>query len=78
MVLKPYYLPSTPLGTGTTHGSPYDYDAHCAAPRLWTRHRGRYAPGTRHTPGRGGDLLEWLDIRLPNKAEFPVPESLGR
>jgi Type I phosphodiesterase / nucleotide pyrophosphatase len=27
-VLKPYYLPSSPLATGTTHGSPHDYDTH--------------------------------------------------
>jgi hypothetical protein len=28
VLLKPYYLPSTALGTGTTHGSPYPYDTH--------------------------------------------------
>ena len=58
IVLKPYYLPSTTLGTGTTHGAPYDYDAHCAPARLWTRHRRRNARRTRHAAGRGGDLLE--------------------
>jgi predicted AlkP superfamily pyrophosphatase or phosphodiesterase len=28
IVLKPYCLPSAPLGTGTTHGSPHDYDTY--------------------------------------------------
>jgi predicted AlkP superfamily pyrophosphatase or phosphodiesterase len=76
VVLKPYYLPSAPLGTGTTHGSPYDYDAH--APLLV------YGPGIaggtrqeRVTPQAAAAIFStWLDIRLPNKAEFPVPESL--
>ena len=28
VVLKPYYLWSGPLSTGTTHGSPWEYDTH--------------------------------------------------
>jgi hypothetical protein len=28
VLLKPYYLPSAALGTGTTHGSPWEYDTH--------------------------------------------------
>ena len=28
VVQKPYYLFSSPLGTGTTHGTPHDYDTH--------------------------------------------------
>ncbi|WP_162542150.1 alkaline phosphatase family protein [Gemmata obscuriglobus] len=28
VLLKPYYLPSATLGTGTTHGSPHPYDTH--------------------------------------------------
>ena len=28
VLLKPYHLPSAALGTGTTHGTPYEYDTH--------------------------------------------------
>src|SRR5262249_20221627 len=28
VILKPYYLPSLGLGSGTTHGSPHPYDTH--------------------------------------------------
>ena len=77
VVLRPYYLPSTVTGTGTTHGAPYNYDAH--APLLV------YGPGIaggarteRTTPQAAAAIFsKWLGVRLPNKAEFPVPETLG-
>jgi hypothetical protein len=76
VVLKEWYLPSTALGTGTTHGAPYDYD--------------RHVPLVVYGPGVGGGaktepttpqataaiFAKWLGVRLPNKAEFPVPETL--
>jgi hypothetical protein len=76
VVLKPHYIPST--GTGATHGAPYDYDAH--APLLV------YGPGiaggTRTEPttpqATAAIFAKWLGVRLPNKAEFPVPETLEK
>jgi hypothetical protein len=76
IVLKRNSIPSAAIGTGTTHGAPYDYDAH--APLLV------YGPGIaggtreeRVTPQAAAAIFSrWLDIPLPNRAEFPVPESL--
>ena len=28
VILKPYYFPSSPLATGTGHGTPHEYDTH--------------------------------------------------
>jgi predicted AlkP superfamily pyrophosphatase or phosphodiesterase len=78
VVLKPHYLPSALLGTGTTHGAPFDYDTH--VPLLV------YGPGiaggTRTEPttpqAAAAIFAKWLDVKLPNKAEFPVPETLEK
>lgn len=82
VVLKQWYLPSSVsmlgIGSGTTHGSPYDYDRH--VPLLV------YGPGipggTRTEPttpqAAAAIFSKWLGVRLPNKAEFPVPETLEK
>ncbi|AWM41233.1 Alkaline phosphatase PafA precursor [Gemmata obscuriglobus] len=75
IVLVPYALPgSTP--TGTTHGSPFNYDTH--APLLV------YGPGIRGgarteptTPQAMASIFaKWLNVRRPKDAQFPVPETL--
>jgi len=76
IVQRPYYLPSKPIDTGTTHGSPYNYDTH--VPLLF------YGPGI--TGGANSEpttpqataavFSKWLGLRLPNRAEFPVPVAL--
>lgn len=78
LVLKQWYLPSSALSTGTTHGTPYFYDTH--VPLLV------YGPGI---PGGTRDeattpqamaaiFARWLGVPNPNKAEFPVPATLEK
>lgn len=78
VVLTPYSLPYTPPHglTGTTHGSPFNYDAH--APLLV------YGPGIRGgvrteptTPQALASIFaKWLNVRRPKDAAFPVPDTL--
>jgi hypothetical protein len=83
VLLKPYCLPLSPAeglkDTGTTHGTPYNYDTH--VPLLV------YGPGisggVRTEPvtpqATAAIFTKWLGLpSLPNKAEFPVPASLER
>jgi predicted AlkP superfamily pyrophosphatase or phosphodiesterase len=77
VLLKPYYLPSEGLSTGTTHGSPYNYDTH--VPLLV------YGPGIVGgvktepvTPQATAAIVsKWLGLPPPNKADVQVPVSLG-
>lgn len=76
VVLVPYALPGKPGSTGTTHGAPYNYDRH--VPLLV------YGPGIRGgirteptTPQAIASIFaEWLQIRRPQHAEFPIPTTL--
>jgi hypothetical protein len=80
VLLKPYCLQkmknTMETETGTNHGTPYNYDAH--VPLLV------YGPGitggVRTEPiapqATAAIFSKWLGLRLPNKAEFPVPASL--
>jgi hypothetical protein len=76
VLLKPYHLLSSPLGTGTTHGTPYAYDTH--VPLLV------YGPGVRAgarqdavTPQAAAVILaRVLGIKPPTGAEATVPEGL--
>ncbi|QVL31919.1 alkaline phosphatase family protein [Telmatocola sphagniphila] len=75
-LLKPYYLIGGNLSTGTTHGTPYDYDTH--VPLLV------YGPGIQ--PGTHKELArpqqiasifsKALNITPPKDAEFGVPTGL--
>lgn len=75
-VLKPYYLSSELLGTGTTHGTPHAYDTHI--PLLV------YGPGVRAglrkdlvTPQAVVPILAHsLGIHPPATAEAPLPKDL--
>ncbi|HUR55522.1 MAG TPA: alkaline phosphatase family protein, partial [Gemmataceae bacterium] len=76
VVLKPYYLPTKPGDSGTTHGAPYNYDAH--------------VPLVVYGPGVGGGprteptapqaaatiLSRFLAVPPPKDADFPVPTTL--
>ncbi|MCI0704646.1 MAG: alkaline phosphatase family protein [Planctomycetia bacterium] len=76
VLLKPYYLPSGSLATGTTHGAPYEYDTH--VPLLV------YGPGIRGgirtestTPQAMASIFaNRLRIRQPKDAAFPPPTTL--
>lgn len=82
VVLQPWYLPSSSsslgIGSGTTHGSPYDYDRH--VPLLV------YGPGipggtrTEPTTPQAAAVIfaKWLGVRKPKQADFPVPETLEK
>jgi hypothetical protein len=79
VVLKPYYLPSSPIsGTGTTHGGPYEYDTHVPLMVMGPGVVG----GTKTEPvtpqATAAIFAEWLGVRRPKSAEYPVPESLTR
>jgi hypothetical protein len=78
LALKPYYLPSTVLVTGTTHGAPHEYDTHVPLLVIGPG----VAPGSKSEPttpqAAAAIFARWLDLRLPKFAEFPVPESLLR
>jgi predicted AlkP superfamily pyrophosphatase or phosphodiesterase len=78
VLLKPYCIPGegTFAKSGTTHGTPYNYDTH--VPLMV------YGPGIAGgvrtepvTPQAAAAILsKWLEVRLPDKAEFPTPLSL--
>ncbi len=76
VIQKPYYLFAAPLATGTTHGTPHEYDTH--VPLLV------YGPGVRAgvyqeavTPQAVAAIFaRWLKIPAPARAEFGVPGSL--
>jgi len=76
VILQPYCLPSAAIGTGTTHGSPFEYDSH--VPLLV------YGPGISGGPrdepttpqALASIFAKWLEIRRPKDAAFPVPETL--
>lgn len=86
VVLKEWYLPIKPRnpltnsddGSQTTHGSPFEYDTY--VPLLV------YGPGIagggrseQVTPQATAAIFsKWLGLRLPNKAEFPVPTTLEK
>jgi hypothetical protein len=76
VVLKPYYLPSAPLATGTTHGTPHSYDTHVP---LLVYGRG-VQPGVHRKPvtpqASAAILAQALGIPPPAAAEAPVPEGL--
>ncbi|HKB36950.1 MAG TPA: hypothetical protein VKD72_10880, partial [Gemmataceae bacterium] len=75
-VLKPYYLLSSPLETGTTHGTPHAYDTH--VPLLV------YGPGVRTgvrkdlvTPQAVVPILAHsLGIKPPATTDAPLPQDL--
>src|SRR5207237_3146731 len=76
VVLKPYYLLTSPLAPGTTHGTPHDYDTH--VPLLV------YGPGVKGgvrdepvTPqATAAVFARFLGVKPPASAEFPVPATL--
>jgi predicted AlkP superfamily pyrophosphatase or phosphodiesterase len=76
LILKPYHLFSSPLGTGTTHGTPHPYDTHVPLLVLGPGIR----PGARKdkvTPQATASILaRCLGIKPPAGATFPVPERL--
>jgi hypothetical protein len=76
VVLKPYHLPSAALGTGTTHGSPHEYDTHVPLLAFGPGIRG----GTRDEPttpqAMASIFAKWLNVRRPKDAAFPAPETL--
>ncbi len=76
LVLNPYCLPSRPGATGTTHGSPHPYDRH--VPLMV------FGPGVKTgthtepvTPQASAAIFaNFLGIRPPAHADFPVPATL--
>jgi hypothetical protein len=75
VVFKPYHL-SSPFATGTTHGTPHEYDTH--VPLLI--YGANVIAGRRHdsvTPQAIAAIFSHaLEIKPPEKAEAPLPEGL--
>jgi len=76
VILKEWYLPSTELGTGTTHGSPFDYDAHVPLMLFGPGISGGTSTEPTTPQAMAAIFSKWLGIRSPKKAEFPIPNAL--
>lgn len=78
VLLKPYYLASAALGTGTTHGSPWEYDTHVPLVVYGTG----VVPGVskeRVSPLAAAAILsEAAGVKPPTGATVPVPRGLFR
>ena len=76
VVLNPFDLPTKPSQTGTTHGSPYDYDTSVPLMVLGPGIPG----GPRSEPvtpqATAAIFSRFLGQRPPAHAEYPVPGSL--
>jgi predicted AlkP superfamily pyrophosphatase or phosphodiesterase len=75
-LMKPYWLPGDEKSTGTTHGSPYEYDTHVPLLVFGANVR----PGTREARVAPQSIAtifaNALGIPRPAKAMFPAPERL--
>lgn len=76
VVLKEWYLQSTVKGTGTTHGAPYNYDAHVPLMLYGSGIQGGEQPQPTTPQAMATIFSKWLGIRPPKKAEFPIPSVL--
>jgi hypothetical protein len=76
VLLKPHYLPSAALGTGTTHGSPWEYDTHVPLVAYGTG----VMPGVRGEPvaplAAAAILARAAGVKPPAGATAPVPPNL--
>ena len=76
VILQPFCIPSGPLGTGTTHGTPHDDDTHVPLLVYGPGIRG----GTRDEPTTPQALAsifaKWLNVRRQRDAAFPIPDTL--
>lgn len=75
VVFKPYHLSTTYL-TGTTHGTPHEYDTHVPL----VVYGANVIPGRRHDPvtpqAIAAIFSHALEIAPPAMAEAPLPEKL--
>jgi hypothetical protein len=77
VLLKPYCIPVENLrGTGTTHGTPYNYDTHVPLLVYGPGIAGGVRPEPTTPQATAAIFSKWLGLRSPNKAEFPVPGTL--
>lgn len=76
VVLKEWYLPSTELGTGTTHGAPFDYDTHVPLMLIGPGLTGGEQDQPTTPQAMAKIFSKWLGIRPPKTAEFPIPTVL--
>ena len=78
MILKPYHLLTSPVDTGTNHGTPHDYDTHVPLLVFGADVR----PGVRKmlvTPQTATAVLAHaLRVKPPTGAEAAIPEALFR
>src|SRR5262249_20202385 len=76
VVLKPYHLISPPLGTGTNHGTPHDYDTHVPLLVLGPGVPARVRTDPVTPQACAAILAHALGIRPPPAAEAPLPGGL--
>ncbi len=76
VLLEPYDLPSAPLGSGTTHGSPWEYDTHVPL----VVYGAGVVPGVRTervSPLAAAAILSHAaGVRPPTGASTPTPPGL--
>lgn len=76
VLLKPYHLPSAVLGTGTTHGSPWEYDTHVPFAVYGTS----VVPGTRKEKvvplAAAAILAKAAGVEPPSGATTSMPDGV--
>jgi hypothetical protein len=80
VVLEPYCLPGsgTGLDTGTTHGSPYEYDTHVPLLVFGTGVRADWRTDPVTPQSAAAIIARALGVPPPRDAEAPVPPGLFR
>jgi len=76
VVLRPYYVPFGATPIPGTHGAPFNYDAHAPLLVYGPGIPGGVRPEPTTPQATAAIFSRWLDLRLPNKAEFPIPATL--
>jgi hypothetical protein len=76
IVLHPHWLPGPKGSTGTTHGTPFNYDTHVPL----VVHGPGVSGGVRTEPttpqAMASIFAKWLNVRRPKDAAFPLPAAL--
>lgn len=76
VLLKPYHLPSAALGTGTTHGSPWEYDTHVPLVVYGAGVRAGVRKGKVSPLSAAAILAKAAGVEPPAGATAPVPDGV--
>jgi hypothetical protein len=76
VVLEPYHLLASPLGTGTSHGSPHPYDTHVPLLVYGTGVRAGARKDRVSPLAAAAILADASGVKAPAGAEVAVPDGL--